>query len=135
LKKREISRRGHRRKNRKKYSAPETDLELRKQKKEISPNELTERVNRILSELKKRREERERPLLDDKILTDWNGLMIAALARAGMILDEPSIERAEKAWSVIERHCWKTVKLLHRLKDGEAEIDGMADDYVFTVWG
>jgi uncharacterized protein len=93
-------------------------------------------VRKILLRLKKEREKRVRPLLDDKILTDWNGLMIAALAKAGMILDEPElVERAEKAWSVIERHCLKGNGLLHRLKDGEAAIQGMADDYAFIIWG
>ncbi len=105
-------------------------------KRGMNVNELASRVERIFSTLKKEREKRERPLLDDKILTDWNGLMIAALARAGIILGEPGlIKRAEKAWEIIESNCLKNSKLLHRLKEGEAEIDGMADDYVFTVWG
>jgi uncharacterized protein len=105
-------------------------------KENHDPKVLESAVSIMLSTLKKEREKRERPLLDDKILTDWNGLAIAALARAGIILNEPSmIERAEKAWAVIEKHCCVNEKLLHRLKDGDAEIDGMADDYVFIIWG
>jgi len=99
--------------------------------------EQTEKVGRILKQLKAEREKRERPLLDDKILTDWNGLMIAALAKAGIIFKEDQfIGKAEKAWSVLEEHCvTHESKLLHRLKDDEAEIDGMADDYSFTIFG
>lgn len=97
----------------------------------------SEKVDPILKKLKSERGKRERPLLDDKILTDWNGLMIAALAKAGIIFDEERfIESAEKAWSVIKNHCMtKESTLLHRLKDGEAEIEGMADDYAFTIFG
>lgn len=95
------------------------------------------KIDQILKQLKAEREKRERPLLDDKILTDWNGLMIAALAKAGIIFNEEKfIEKAEKAWSLIKNHCvTKESKLLHRMKDDEAEIDGMADDYAFTIFG
>lgn len=96
-----------------------------------------QKVEEIQKQLKAERAKRERPLLDDKILTDWNGLMIAALAKAGIIFNEKQfIEKAERAWSVINEHCvTKELKLLHRLKDGEAAIEGMADDYAFTVFG
>lgn len=99
--------------------------------------EQAERIGQIIKQLKAEREKRERPLLDDKILTDWNGLMIAALARAGIIFNEQRlVEKAKKAWSVIEEHCMtKESSLVHRLKDGEANIEGMADDYAFTIFG
>ena len=90
----------------------------------------------LLTKLRKEREKRIRPLLDDKILTDWNGLMVAALARAGGIFnDEELTQKAERAWNVIEKHCYSEGTLLHRLKDGSAEITGMADDYAFSIWG
>lgn len=103
----------------------------------ISKEELTKKVEFILKKLKTERDKRVRPLLDDKILTDWNGLMIAALARAGVIFDDKSFTgKAEKAWAVIEKHCLNEQgKLLHRLKDGDADIEGMADDYAFVIWG
>ncbi|MCC5941217.1 MAG: thioredoxin domain-containing protein [Balneolaceae bacterium] len=100
------------------------------------PDDLQTDVQKILSTLKTEREKRVRPLLDDKILTDWNGLMIAALSRAGVLFDEPKlIQKAERAWSIIELYCHSDGNLLHRLKDGSAEITGMADDYAFSVWG
>ena len=90
----------------------------------------------LLTKLRKEREKRIRPLLDDKILTDWNGLIIAALARAGVLFnDSKLIQKAETAWSVIEKHCYSEGTLLHRLKDESAEITGMADDYAFSIWG
>ncbi|MCH7859197.1 MAG: thioredoxin domain-containing protein [Candidatus Marinimicrobia bacterium] len=83
------------------------------------------------------REKRVHPGKDDKILTDWNGLMIAALARAGQALDRPDyIAAAEKAVTFIlgtlrdDRG-----RLLHRYRNGQAGITGHLDDYAFIVWG
>lgn len=99
--------------------------------------DLEEHIEDILSQLHQHRKNRIRPQLDDKILTDWNGLLIAALARAGRILEEPGFtERAETAWAVLNDKCLqKSGGLFHRLKDGEAAIPGMADDYAFTIFG
>lgn len=103
----------------------------------ISEEDLTKKVEFVLNKLKTERAKRERPLLDNKILTDWNGLMIAALARAGVVFGEESfIKKAEKAWQVIEKYSLSnSTTLLHRLKDGESEIEGMANDYAFVIWG
>src|SRR6056297_2705899 len=104
-------------------------------KREMAP-EKKNSVSGILKKLKKHRENRIRPQLDDKILTDWNGLMIAALARAGRVFDKPEyIQKAEGAWTYLRKNCFSDGELLHRVKDGEAAITGMADDYAFTVWG
>jgi uncharacterized protein YyaL (SSP411 family) len=93
-------------------------------------------VNNILKKLKTHREKRVRPQLDDKILTDWNGLMIAALARAGQVFDEQEfVQKAENAWAYLKDRCFHDGELLHRVKDGDAAIKGMADDYAFTIWG
>lgn len=90
----------------------------------------------IRTTLFNKREERIRPLLDDKILTDWNGLMIAALAKAGFAFgDDHLIALAKKAVLFIEENLFKDRALLHRYNDGEAAIDAMADDYAFLIWG
>ncbi len=103
----------------------------------LSPEELKEKSGAMLSVLKSEREKRERPLLDDKILTDWNGLMIAALARAGVVFGEKRfIHKAEKACKMLHKYCClNDEKLLHRVKDGDSAIKGMADDYAFVIWG
>lgn len=100
------------------------------------PKTLNHEIDRIRIKLKTEREKRTRPLLDDKILTDWNGLMIASLVKAGSLLDEEIfIRKAEKAWEMINHHCVKKdYTLLHRHKDGDTAIEGMADDYAFLIF-
>ena len=91
--------------------------------------------NAIRKDLFKNREERIHPLLDDKILTDWNGLMIAALAKAGFVFDEEEFTHlAKQAFSFVESNLIEDDQLLHRFNDGDAAIDAMADDYAFLVW-
>ncbi len=83
------------------------------------------------------RAKRIRPHLDDKVLADWNGLMIAAMARAGAVLDEPRyVAGATRA----ARFVLTTMRgddgsLRHRWRDGEAAIPGFLDDYAFFVHG
>lgn len=115
----------------------ESDLFEIAKKTGADPDILKNEINHIRLKLKTEREKRIRPLLDDKILTDWNGLMIAALARAGSLLDdEIFITKAEKSWEIINQHCLKEdFTLIHRLKDGDAAIEGMADDYAFLIFG
>lgn len=83
------------------------------------------------------RERRIRPAKDDKILADWNGLMIAALARAARVFDDPSYSRAATAaWDFLSATMMRANgRLLHRWRDGEAGIEGMLDDYAFCIWG
>ena len=88
------------------------------------------------------RSERERPHLDDKVITAWNGLMIAAFARAARVLvDSPNRDRwreaAERAAAVIAEKLWRpeTSTLLRRNSDGEAAIPGFCEDYACYIWG
>ena len=83
------------------------------------------------------REKRIRPHKDDKILTDWNGLMIAAFAKAGYILNEPKyIESANKAVNFILNEMKNSDgRLLHRYREGGADILAFLDDYAFLIWG
>src|SRR5690625_623314 len=93
------------------------------------------RWDRIRQDLLEHRSRRARPLLDDKILTDWNGLMIAALAQAGFVFNKPSYTtRAEEAARFILDRLYLDGHLLHRYRDGEAAIDGFVDDYAFMIW-
>jgi len=83
------------------------------------------------------REKRVRPYRDDKILTDWNGLMIAALAKGAMAFDEPAYAEAaaRAARFILRRMRHPDGTLLHRFRDGEAAIPGYLDDYAFLSWG
>jgi uncharacterized protein YyaL (SSP411 family) len=80
---------------------------------------------------------RPRPFLDDKLLADWNGLMIAALARAGAAFERPDyLAAAGKAASfILARMRGPGGILLHRYRAGEAAIPAFADDYAFLTWG
>ena len=82
------------------------------------------------------RDRRARPHRDDKVLTDWNGLMISALAYCGRALDEPRyVEAACTAADFALTHCQRDGVLLHRWRDGEAAIPGFLDDYAFLSAG
>ena len=83
------------------------------------------------------REERIHPLKDDKILTDWNGLMIAALALGGQVLKEPSYtQAAEKAARFVNQELRdKKGRLMKRHRLGESGLPPHIDDYSFMIWG
>jgi uncharacterized protein YyaL (SSP411 family) len=80
---------------------------------------------------------RQRPLRDEKILTDWNGLMIAALADGARILGAPAYGRAARraVRFVLDKMRTADGRLLHRFRDNEAGIPAMADDYAFLIGG
>ncbi len=83
------------------------------------------------------RQERERPFMDDKILTDWNGLMIAALSKAAAAFDnkEYALAAGKAADFILAELMDERGRLLHRYRDGEAAIEAHADDYAFFIWG
>ncbi|MHA2379841.1 MAG: thioredoxin domain-containing protein [Candidatus Thorarchaeota archaeon] len=83
------------------------------------------------------REKRVKPHLDDKILTDWNGLFIAALAKAGRALGNADyVAAAEKATEfILSQLRDEQGRLLHRFRDGESLVTAFLDDYAFLVWG
>jgi uncharacterized protein len=83
------------------------------------------------------RENRIHPLKDDKIITSWNGLMIAALAKGAQVLgDARYAEAAEKAAGFILKNLVDTDgRLLRRYREQEAALPAYLDDYAFMVWG
>ncbi len=83
------------------------------------------------------REKRMKPLKDDKILTAWNGLMIAALAMGYHTMkDERFLEAAQKAADFILKNLRrKDGRLLTRYRDGEALYPAYATDYAYLIWG
>ncbi len=116
------------------FSAPVAELA---RQAGLSPGEFKDRLAPSLSQLFMAREKRVRPFRDDKILTDWNGLMIAALSKAAAVFDRPDYLRsAEKAWSFIGNNLTlPDGRLLHRFRDGEASGYAGLDDYAFMIWG
>ncbi len=85
---------------------------------------------------------RPRPHLDDKIITAWNGLMMAACARAARVLVASPrrgdwLHMAERAAGFVEAHLWRSAdrRLLRRYRDGEAGIDAFCEDYACLIWG
>lgn len=103
----------------------------------LKENELISKMNGVRKKLFDIREKRIHPHKDDKILTDWNGLMIAALAMGGRILDDGEYETAaRKAADFILTNMRHTEGgLLHRYRDGESAIKAHLDDYAFLIWG
>lgn len=81
------------------------------------------------------RQDRSRPLTDDKVMSDWNGLMIAALARAGWALREPKYVEAARiaADMVLTTMRSKEGGLLHMA--GTPGVPGFLDDHAFMAWG
>jgi uncharacterized protein YyaL (SSP411 family) len=83
-----------------------------------------------------RRGSRVRPLLDDKVLADWNGLMIGALARAGALLGEARyLQAAREAADFVLTKMTRDGRLLHRYRKGTAGIPAFAEDYAFMAGG
>ena len=83
------------------------------------------------------RKTRVHPLKDDKVLTDWNGLMIAALAQGARVLGRRDYaEAAERAARfVLDTLLKSDGRLFHRFREGERAVSGQAGDYAFFIYG
>jgi uncharacterized protein YyaL (SSP411 family) len=104
--------------------------------KGLTMDELIMRMGQIQHTLFEQRKKRIPPSIDDKVLTDWNGLMVAALAKAANILREPKyIEAASKTADFLLNKMAKEEVLYHRYAKGEVAITGFLDDYSFLIWG
>jgi len=80
------------------------------------------------------RNKRERPFLDDKILTAWNCMYITALARGAVALQQPAyIKTAEKALTFIKAKLTNDRQLLRRYREDEAAIPAFLDDYAWLA--
>ncbi|MEK9986063.1 MAG: thioredoxin domain-containing protein, partial [Opitutae bacterium] len=96
-------------------------------------NELEEDRNKLFAARKKRIH----PQKDDKVLTDWNGLMIATMARAGTVLgDELYIKAARRAADfVLGTLRREDGRLLKRYRDHSAGLPAHLEDYAFLIYG
>ncbi len=112
-------------------------LEETAQKFNMPVEEVKSLIKRSKEKLLNAREKRPRPHLDDKILVDWNGLMIGALAIAGRVLNDDRYKKAavSAAEFILNNLVNNEGRLLHRYRDGESAIQGTIGDYAFFIHG
>ncbi len=104
---------------------------------ELSVDTIRRRIEDAKEKLFENREKRVHPGKDDKVLTDWNGLMIAALAKGARDFDKPEYaDAACKAADFILSHMRsQDGRFYHRYRDGEPAVMAFLDDHAFFVWG
>ena len=108
-----------------------------------TPGEVADALGRARLSLFQARVERPHPYLDDKVLTAWNGLMMAAFARGARVIRAlgrdaaPYLDAARRAASFIRGRMWnrEAATLLRRYRRGEASIDAYAEDYAYLIFG
>jgi uncharacterized protein YyaL (SSP411 family) len=101
----------------------------------LSEEELREKLEEARQRLFAERSLRVYPHVDDKILTAWNALMIAALAKAAKVYERRDyLQMAERALSFIETNLFQDGRLMVRYRDGEVKHKGIIDDYAYLVW-
>jgi uncharacterized protein YyaL (SSP411 family) len=92
------------------------------------------RLTLMREKLLARRASRVRPGFDDKVLADWNGLMIAALTKAAETFDRPDwLAAAERAFAFVSVRMMSGVRLLHSYRVGEAKAPATATDYANMI--
>ena len=107
---------------------------------DVTAADLAARLPGWRARLLEARERRVRPGLDDKVLTSWNGLALAAFAEAGRVLGEPSyVAVAERNAAFVRASLWREGWLLHSYKGGHeaggARVDGLLEDYAYYGLG
>jgi uncharacterized protein YyaL (SSP411 family) len=94
------------------------------------------RLAELRNKLKARRAARVRPGWDDKVLADWNGLMIAAVAHAARVLARTDwLQTAMRAFAFVDGHMTTGGRLLHSYRAGHTGAPATANDYANMIWG
>ena len=102
----------------------------RSRKPELGDDEYETKLAGLRAKLFKARAVRPRPTWDDKVLADWNGLMIAALARAAPVFGEPAwLAAAERAFAFIVERMIEDRRLKHAWRHGQLKHPANLDDY------
>jgi len=100
----------------------------------MSVDEVDAALERMRGQLRKVREERPRPHLDDKIIVGWNGLMAAGLARAAAVLDRPEwLQAAVDAVGFIKDELWDGERLYRGYRQRRSDIAAFAGDYAALI--
>jgi uncharacterized protein YyaL (SSP411 family) len=103
---------------------------------ELRDAETERRLADMRGKLLARRASRIRPGFDDKVLADWNGLMIAALANAAEAFARPEwVRAAERAFHFVSTKMTSHGRLLHAYRSGEARAPATANDYANMIKG
>ena len=117
-------------------------LEEVAQRTSLSIDEVEASLQRSRMALFQARLSRPRPHLDDKVLTGWNGLMLAAFAKAARVLPGADararyLEAATRSAMFLEQQMWHEGRaiLKRRYRDGDTAIDGYAEDYAYLIFG
>lgn len=99
-------------------------------------NEEEARLAELRAKLLERRASRIRPGWDDKILADWNGLMIAALSRAAVVFERSDwLALAERAFDcIVTKLAAPDGRLFHAYRNGLAKAPATASDYANMTW-
>ena len=104
-------------------------------KNEKNSNQQETWLASIRQKLNTKRLQRPRPHLDDKILTAWNGMMIAAFARASMVFDEPNyFQQATKTLNFIKKNIYTNKQLFRQYRAGEASTVATLSDYAWLIY-
>ena len=102
----------------------------------LEADALAPRLEEARGRLLAAREQRVPPGLDDKVLTSWNGLALAAFAEAGRVLGEPRyLEAARANADFVRATLWRDGALLHTYRQGVAKVDGLLEDYAYYGLG
>ncbi|MBW1829716.1 MAG: thioredoxin domain-containing protein, partial [Deltaproteobacteria bacterium] len=121
------------------YSIPHVTVSLENfaASEGLDPAELENTLESARERLFEIRKKRIHPLKDDKVLTSWNGLMIAAFAKGYQAFGEAAYADAAKgsAGFVLKHLRTKEGRLLRRCRNGDAAYPAYLDDYAFLVWG
>ena len=92
------------------------------------------RLDALREQLLAARGSRVRPGLDDKVLADWNGLMISALVNAGLLFDEPSwLALAGRAFDFIAGAMFQGDQLGHSWRESKLKFPGLASDFAAMI--
>ena len=110
------------------------DVVARLHRQELA--ELRKRIGAMRQKLLEVRNKRVPPGLDDKILSGWNGLMIASMAKGARVLGEPRhAESASRAAHFVLTNLRKNDRLQRTYRNGEASLTGYLSDYAFVIEG
>src|SRR5688572_1879507 len=102
----------------------------------ITPDQLSQILERGRSKLFAAREQRIKPARDEKVLTAWNGLMLASFAEAAVILGRSDYaDAAKRNADFILKNLQRDGLLLRTYKDGQAKLNAYLEDYAFLIDG